>query len=145
MPLAIAASMNSRRRSASVWPRTMRAMVSQPTAPMAMNSAARLPRGNSVDEDDDDEDVRQRVHDVDEAHHRRVDAPAHEARERAPRDADAHAHQGGEQPQRQRHAQRLHAAGEQVAPQPVGAEPVRGLELRRHGQVLPVERGVAPG
>ena len=49
MPLAMAASTNSRRRSVSVCPRTIRAMVSQPTAPMAMNKAARLPRGNSVD------------------------------------------------------------------------------------------------
>ncbi len=43
-PLARAASMNSRRFSASVWPRTIRAVVSQPTAPMARNRPARLPR-----------------------------------------------------------------------------------------------------
>ncbi len=43
----MAASMNSRRRRLRVWPRTMRAMVSHPTAPMAMNNAAMLPRSNS--------------------------------------------------------------------------------------------------
>ena len=35
---------------------------------------------------------------------------------------------------------RLHAACEQVAPEPIGAQPMRAFELRRHGQVLPVER-----
>ena len=47
-PSARAASMNSRRLSDSVWARTMRAMVSHPTAPMATNRTARLPRSNRV-------------------------------------------------------------------------------------------------
>ena len=38
-PEAIAASMNSRCRMLKVWPRTMRAMVSQPTAPIDRNSS----------------------------------------------------------------------------------------------------------
>jgi hypothetical protein len=45
----MAASMNSRRRKASVCPRTMRAIVSQPTAPIARNSAKMLPRAK-IDE-----------------------------------------------------------------------------------------------
>ena len=36
-PDATAASMNSRRRMLKVWPRTMRAIVSHPTAPIARN------------------------------------------------------------------------------------------------------------
>ena len=56
-----------------------------------------------------------------------------------------HADQRGQHAERQRNAQRLHAAREQVAAQPVRAQPMRGLELRRHGQVLPVERVVTPG
>ena len=47
-PTARAASMNSRRLSASAWPRTMRAVVSQPTAPSASSSSAMLPRCQSV-------------------------------------------------------------------------------------------------
>ncbi len=37
-PEATAASMNSRLRMLKVWPRTMRAMVSQPTAPIDKNN-----------------------------------------------------------------------------------------------------------
>ena len=40
--------MNSRRFSARVSPRTMRAVVSHPTAPSAISNAARLPRGSRL-------------------------------------------------------------------------------------------------
>jgi hypothetical protein len=63
----------------------MRAMVSQPTA------------FEHRREDDDDEHVRQRVHDVDEAHHRGVELAAEIAGDGAPGDTDDHAHQRGHQ------------------------------------------------
>ena len=95
--------------------------------------------------DDDDEHVGQRIDDVDEAHHGRVDAAAEIAGGGAPGDADADAHQRGEHTDEQRHAQRLHAAREQIAAEAIGAEPVRAVELRRRRQVLPVELLVAVG
>ncbi len=41
--------MNSRFFSARVWPRTIRAVVSHPTAPIAMNSPATLLRPKTVE------------------------------------------------------------------------------------------------
>ena len=48
-PITNAASTNSRRFNDSVCPRTMRAIVSHPTAPMAMNSTYTFPRAKIVD------------------------------------------------------------------------------------------------
>ena len=117
----------------------MRAMVSQPTAPMAMNSAAMLPRSNIVDR-------MMTMNTYGSAYTmstKRIMAasmrPPTIAGGGAPGDADAHADQRGEHADQQRDAQRLHAAREQVAAEPVRAEPVRGFELRRRGLVLPVE------
>ena len=126
-PLAIAASMNSRRRRLSVWPRTMRAMVSQPTAPMAMNSAAMLPRANSVDRMITKKMYGSAYTMSTKRIIARVDAAAEIARGRAPGDADADADQRGQHADEQRDAHRLHAAREQVAAEPVRAEPVRRL------------------
>ena len=47
-PSAMAASTNSRCRSDSAWPRTMRAIVSQPTAPIARKISTRLRPNTTV-------------------------------------------------------------------------------------------------
>ena len=47
-PAMTAASTNSRRFSDNVCPRTMRAMVSHPTAPIAKNSTYTFPRAKIV-------------------------------------------------------------------------------------------------
>ena len=86
-PSARAASMNSRRFSASVWPRTMRAVVSQPTAPSARSSTGEAAAREQGRQDDDDEQVRQRIQHVHEAHHPAVGAAAGVAGDRAPGDA----------------------------------------------------------
>ena len=81
-PAARAASTNSFCLIDSVWPRTIRAMVSHSTAPMATNSRMKL-RSNDHHQDDDEEDEGQRIEHVDEAHHQLVDPAADEAGGRA--------------------------------------------------------------
>ena len=82
-PSASAACTYSCRLIDSVWPRTMRAMSSQSTAPTARNISTKLPPEEDH-QHDDEEDEGQRIEDVDDAHHDLVDLAADEARRCAP-------------------------------------------------------------
>ena len=124
----------------------MRAMVSQPTAPMAMNSAARLPRGNTVDR-------MMTMKTYGSAYTMSTKriiaasiAPAEIARDRAPGDADARrspaSASSAEQPaKRAAPACRARTGRARAGRCRANA----GFELRRRREVLPVERVVAPG
>ena len=90
-------------------------------------------------QDDHEEDLGQRVQHVYEAHHQRVGAPAPVTRERAPGDADDERDERRRQRDRERDAKPMQRAHQEVAAEPVGAEPVsRGLE-GRHRHVCPVD------
>ncbi len=95
--------------------------------------------------DDHDEQVRQRVEHIDEAHHQIVGPAADVTGDRAPGEPDHHAHRRGEQTDQQRNAYPIEGTHEEVPAQAIRAQPVRGLPLRRHGEVLPVEGIVAIG
>ncbi len=87
-----------------VCPRTIRAMVSQPTAPMDRNS-----RVLAAAEDDgqkyDEKDQRQAAQDLDDAHHQMVGAAADVAGDRAI--ADAHTQADGARDAGRRPAKRV--------------------------------------
>ncbi len=100
-------------------------------------------------EDNHDEKIGQRVQHVDESHHQIVRAAPCVARYRAPCEPDYDAHCRGQQADEQRNAHAVERAHEQIPPQPVRAEPVRGAERRpeRRGgrQMAPVEGVVSVG
>jgi hypothetical protein len=77
-----AASMNSIFFSVMTWPRTMRAIVSHSTAPMATKSRMMFRPKNTMSRMTKDGE-RQRVDDVHEAHHDGVGLAADVARDRA--------------------------------------------------------------
>src|ERR1700722_13430461 len=78
-PLTRAASMNSRLFSARVWPRTMRAISSQDTAPMAtkISSSSRPNKGD-------------KIHHTNKAHQQPSGPPADVTGRGAPEDPDQH-------------------------------------------------------
>ncbi len=96
-PKASAAWTYSWRLMDSAWPRTMRAMSSQSTAPTARNIKTKfLPKKH--DQHDDEENEGQRIEHIDNAHHDFVGLAADEARRGAIGDADDHGDKAGEKP-----------------------------------------------
>ncbi len=73
-------------------------------------------------QDDDEQDVGQRIHDVDEAHHDRIEPAAEIAGDRAVEHADDDRDDGRRQRDGKRHLRAVEHAGQQVAAVLVGAE-----------------------
>ena len=131
--------MYSCRRMLKVWPRTMRAMVSHPTAPIAMNRRIRLRPKMTVrkmTKKISGKPLKISMMRI----MRSIGAAADVARDRAKSEAEHQAHDSGHEADRHRHARPCERAHEQVAPQPVGAEPMGVRECRIGGHVRPVER-----
>ena len=145
-PSARLASTNARVRSDSTCPRTMRAMVSHDTAPRPTNSSitrkAPCQRRRVADEmrlleqfaqrgdeHDDENDRRQRIKHVHNAHQHAVHPPADVTGHGAPQHADDQADAGADDADEQRNLRAEQNAGKNVAPVDVRAEPV--LRARR--------------
>ncbi len=96
-------------------------------------------------QDDDEQDVGQRVHDVDEAHHDRVDPAAEIAGDGAVDDADHHRDAGRDGGDEQRHLRALERPRQHVATVLVGAEIVALGPVRRLADPGPVDLVVGPG
>src|SRR5579863_8814832 len=90
------------------------------------------------DERDQEEEHRHRQHDVDDAHHRRVEPPADVARHGSPDDADHRRNERGEQPDRERGLATVHEAAEDVEAGFLRAERMAG---RARWQVLWRDQG----
>ena len=88
---------------------------------------------------DHQEHERQRIHDVDEAHHQVVGASAEVAGDGAVEHADHQTDEGGDQRHRQRDLAAMQGAGQQVAAVDVGAEDVAGGQVRAGADGVPVD------
>ncbi len=128
-----------------VWPRTMRAIVSQPTAPIAANRTYGLPRPKSVmsaiTRNRYGRELRTSTVRIIGA----VRTSADVARNGAPGNADHGTHQGRKKTDRERDARPGERAYEQIATQPVGAEPMGAVQLRCDRDAGPVELVVSIG
>ena len=139
-PRARAASTYSWRLIDSVWPRTIRAISSQSTAPTADEHEDEVPPEED-DEHDDQEDERQRIEHVDDAHHDLVGAAADEAGGGAVEDPDRNRDEAGQHADGERDPPGGQRPGEEVAPDAVGAEEeIVARDRRRQGHAQPVRR-----
>jgi len=100
-------------------------------------------RAEQSRENDDNEEIGQRIQDIHEAHHPLIRTSADVPSDRPPRDANGQAHSTGQQADQKGDAYAVQSSDKQITPQAVRAEPMGCLQPRRHCQVFPVERVVS--
>ena len=139
LPMARAASANSRSRRLKNEARTKRATGGHESAPMITTITPKLERRLRRTRRDDgrqheqQRQQRNREKDVGDAHDRVVEPAAVVAGDRAERRADEHLHDHGEEADRQRDARAEEQAREQIAADLVGSERVAAARACRLG------------
>ena len=125
-PLAREASTKSRRRSDSVWARSTRAPQAQPVTAITSGDRDTTHRRQLAGDDDDERQLRDDQEDVGQHGQALVADPADVARGHADEHADRGGADAGDQTDDHHAAGAEDDLGQDVLPQLVGAQPVRG-------------------